>query len=428
MPYDDSIPRPVFESALKVGRPPNIVKLFPNSRALLVSGKFIDLALNAKGGAMTIAANCRNHLIIKGVLLAAQRANAAVILEIARGESGYCAVTYWNIARQVDALCNQLEITVPVAIHADHYTIKSPTDMTRAREEIPTLFEAGITSIAIDASHLPDAQNLMANIALNRYVPEWAGLETEVGEIKGELGLSTPQEARFLVAGLNAYNIFPTWIALNNGSTHGIEENGNGIQVDLTAAIHEALSAYGVSGAQHGTSGNSWDRLRHIASCTRTTKANVATALQMVAWGLKVDEDGNAVRDDNGNFIKIDGQGVDETLWREMTSYAHTNSLSGGQYKLLNLPFETRITSLPRKISDRIVRRVEAFVYHLLVDVFNARNSAPFAMDAILEANGFDPGPKARCIENPANWTPQEIARKAASIDSDKGPHGDFDD
>lgn len=428
MSYDGSTSKPVFESALKVGRPPNIVKLFPNSRALLVSGKFIDLALNAKGGAMTIAANCRNHLIIKGVLLAAQRANAAVIVEIARGESGYCAVNYWNLSRQVDALCNQMEITVPVAIHADHYTIKSPSDIARAREEISTLFEAGITSIAIDASHLPDDQNLMANITLNPYVPEWAGLETEVGEIKGKLGLSTPQEARFLIAGLNACNIFPTWIALNNGSIHGIEENGNGIQVDLTAAIHEALSAYGVSGAQHGTSGNSSHRLRQIADRTRTTKANVATALQMVAWGLEVDEGGNAVRDDSGHFIKINGQGVDEALWQEMIAHARAKGLSGGQYKQLNLPFETRIMGLPKKIRKRIVRRVEAFVHHLLVDVFNAKDSAPLAIEAILEADGPDPGPKAECVEDPAKWTLQEIALKAALIDSDKGPKGDFDD
>lgn len=69
------------------------------------------------------------------------------------------------------------------------------------------------------------------------------GLETEVGEIKGDLGLSTPQEARLLIAGLNAHNIFPNWIALNNGSVHGIETRNDGIQVDLTACIHEELSA-----------------------------------------------------------------------------------------------------------------------------------------------------------------------------------------
>ena len=53
------------------------------------------------------------------------------------------------------------------------------------------MFEAGMTSIAIDASHLPNDQNLLANLAVNPFIPAWAGLETEVGEIKGQAGLST---------------------------------------------------------------------------------------------------------------------------------------------------------------------------------------------------------------------------------------------
>lgn len=428
MSIGNSISDQDFNTAVDVGRPPNIVKLFPNSRALLVSGKYIDLALRAKKRAMTIAANCRNHLIIRGVLLAAQRANSAVIVEIARGESSYCAVNYWNIARQVDALCNEMGITVPVAIHADHYTIKSRKDVAAAEKQIPTLFEAGITSIAIDASHLPDDQNLLANIALNPCVPVWAGLETEAGEIKGKLGLSTPEEAGFLVAGLNAHHIFPTWIALNNGTKHGIESNGDGIQVDLTARIHETLSAYNVSGAQHGTSGNSCNRLKEIAALTRTTKANVATALQMVSWGLKVDADGNAVCDDDGGFIKIHDQGVEEALWQEMKTYAETNGLVGGNYKLLNSPFETKIMGQPQAIRERIVKRVEEFVHHLLTEVFNANDTAPLVVDAILKNQSPDPGPKAQRIEDPSDWTPQQIAKKAAFIEGDKGPAGDYDD
>ena len=113
-----------FEKALQIGRPPNIVKLFPNSRALIVSGKFIDSALLAKGNAITMAANGRSSFVIRGALKAAQRANAALIVEIAKSEGGanaYCAINYWNIARTVDAFCNELGITIPVAIHADHY-------------------------------------------------------------------------------------------------------------------------------------------------------------------------------------------------------------------------------------------------------------------------------------------------------------------
>ena len=420
-----------FEEALKIGRPPNVVKLFPNSKALIVSGKFIDRAMLIKGMAIAMAANGRNNFVIRGALQAAQKANAAIIIEIARSEGGasaYCAVNYWNIARQVDAICNELGITVPVAIHADHYGIKNNQDVDAAKIEIPTLFEAGMTSIAIDASHLPDDQNLLANLGLNPVVPKWAGLETEVGEIKGKEGLSTVEEALFLIQGLNAHNIFPDWIALNNGTTHGIEASGQGIQVDLTAEIHQALAKYQISGAQHGTSGNSSDRLREIATKTRTTKANVATALQMISWGLEVNDFGNAILDKNGNFIKVQDQGVTEEIWQEMTAYAESKGIKGGNYKKLNLPFENKLMGQPKAVRERMVKRVEEFIYNMLVNVFNAKDTASLAINAILEAGTYDPGPKASQIEDPDEWTSEKIVQRAATIVSDKGPEGDFDD
>ena len=420
-----------FQKALDLGRPPTIKKLFPNSKALLVSGKFIDRAVLKKGRSICMAANGRNHFVIRGVLKAAQRANSVIIIEIAKSEGGadaYCAVNYWNIARQVDAVCNELGITVPVAIHADHYTIKKREDIEPARTEIPTLFEAGMTSIAIDASHLPEDENLLANLELSRYVPEWASLETEVGEIKGKEGLSTEEEALFQIQGLNAHDIFPDWIALNNGTTHGIEESDAGIQVGLTSRIHKAVEKYHVSGAQHGTSGNSSDRLRDIAQKTRTTKANVATALQMISWGLQVNDYGNAILDDNGNFIKLKDHGVTQEIWAEMVAYAQAHALKGGNYKKLNLPFENKLLGQPQAIRDRMVKRVEKFVYNMLVNVFNAQDSAPLAIEAILEAGTYDPGPKAARIEDPAEWTPEKIIQRAATIESENRPEGDFDD
>jgi fructose-bisphosphate aldolase class II len=422
---------PEFEKALEIGRPPNIVRLFPNSRALIVSGKVIDRALSAKGKAMTIAANGRNHFVIRGALQAAQRANAAIIIEIAKSEGGanaYCASNFWNLASQVDGVCNELGLTIPVAIHADHYGIKGDKDVAAARTEIPSMFDAGITSIAIDASHLPDAENLLANLALSPYVPGWAGYETEVGEIKGKEGLSTVEEALFLIQGLNAHGIFPDWIALNNGTTHGIEASDQGIQVPLTKEIHEVLRKYKVSGAQHGTSGNNSERLRKIAEETNTTKANVATALQMITWGVKVNEYGNAFLDENGEFVKISEQGMTDALWAEMVAYARSRELKGGNYKKLNLPFENRIFGLPREVRERMAKGVEDFVYELLVNVFNAGDTAPLAVEVIIGAGSYDPGPKVRRIEDPAEWTESKIMERAAGIGKDKGPEGDFDD
>jgi fructose-bisphosphate aldolase class II len=419
-----------YEKLLEIGRPPNIASLFPNSKALIVSGKFIDRALKAKGQAMTIAANGRSHLIIRGTLLAAQKANAACLIEIAKSEGGhdfYCMVSYWNMARQVDALINELGITVPVAIHADHYGIKNAKDLERAVVQVPTMFEAGITSIAIDASHLTDDKNLLASIKVNPYIPKWAGLECEVGEIKGDIGLSTPEDALFLVQGLNAHEIYPDWIALNNGTTHGIQSGSAGIQVELTAKIHQAISPYGLSGAQHGTSGNSTERLRRIAKETRTTKANVATALQMVSWGVAIDDYGNANLQD-GNLVKVPGQGMSEELWAEMVAYGAERKYKAGDFKSLNLPFENKILSQPKQIRDRMAKAVEDFVYHLLVDVFSADDTAPLAYEAILKAGSYDAGSKAHRLENPDDWTEAKILEKGKSLNADKGPAGNFDD
>lgn len=420
-----------FEKAVQVGRPPTVASLFPNSKALIVSGKVIDRAMRAKGHAIAMAANGRNSFVIRGALRAAQKANAALIIEIAKSEGGqkaYCPVNYWNMARIVDSLCNEMGITVPVAVHADHYGIKNDADLAQAMVEVPTMFEAGITSIAIDASHQPNDKNLLANLAVNPHIPAWAGLETEVGEIKGSSGLSTPDEALFLIQGLNAHDVFADWIALNNGTTHGIEASSAGIQVELTAKVHEVLAPYEVSGAQHGTSGNSSERLREIAAQTHTTKANVATALQMVSWGLEVNDYGNAILDADGNFIKVKGEGVTEEMWAKVVAYADDKGWHKGDYKSLNLPFESPFLAQPREIRERMVQRVEDFTFKMMTEVFNARDTAPLAIEAILTAGSYDLKPKTGRLEDPAEWTDAKIAERAASLDTDKGAAGNFDD
>jgi len=397
-----------FTKALEIGRPPIIRSLFPNSKALIVSGKVIDRAMITKGKAIAMAANGRNYFVIRGALQAAQRANSVLIIEIAKSEGGtkaYCAVNYWNIARQVDAICNELGITIPVAIHADHYGIRNEKELAAAKVEIPTLFEAGLTSIAIDASHQPDDKNLLANIAINPFIPKWAGLETEVGEIKGEEGLSTVEEALFLIRGLNAHEIFPDWIALNNGTTHGIEEKDSGIQVQLTADIHRALEKYKTSGAQHGTSGNSSERLRQIVATTHTTKANVATALQMISWGVQVNDYGNAILDASGNFSKVKGEGVAEEMWAEMVAHAESKGWKKGDYKNLNLPFENKLSAQPKEIRERMVKGVEEFTYKMITEVFNGQDTAPLAIEEILRAGSYDLRWELPSIQDHTEWT-----------------------
>ena len=91
-----------FEQALKIGRPPNITRLSPNSKALIVSGKFIDRAMLKKGKCMAIAANGRNYFVIRGAILAAQRTNAALLAQ--HVPSGSTVLTKAYVAAGVVAL------------------------------------------------------------------------------------------------------------------------------------------------------------------------------------------------------------------------------------------------------------------------------------------------------------------------------------
>jgi hypothetical protein len=148
----------------------------------------------------------------------------------------------------------------------------------------------------------------------------------------------------------------------------------------------------------------------------------------MISWGLEVNDFGNAILDDDGEFIKVPGQGMSEELWSEMKAYAAKHGWSGGAYKNLNIVFENKIMGQPKEIRDRMARRVENFVYTLLVEVFNAADTARFAVDAILEAGSYDLGPKTGRVESPEDWTEEKIRSRALDLDTDKGPVGDFDD
>jgi len=102
--------------------------------------------------------------------------------------------------------------------------------------------------------------------------------------------------------------------------------------------------------------------------------------------------------------------------------------LKAGDYKKLNLPFENKLLGLPREVRERMARRVEEFAYRMMVKVLNAEGTAPLAIEAILKAGSYHARPKARRIEKAADWTAEKIKEKAAALQPDKGPQGNFDD
>jgi fructose-bisphosphate aldolase class II len=73
-------------------------------------------------------------------------------------------------------------------------------------------------------------------------------------------------------------------------------------------------------------------------------------------------------------------------------------------------------------------RRVEEFVYNMLVNVFNAQGTATIAKEIILENGSYDMGAKAERIERPTEWTPEKIIEMAKALTGDKGPGGNFED
>ncbi len=148
----------------------------------------------------------------------------------------------------------------------------------------------------------------------------------------------------------------------------------------------------------------------------------------MISWGVKVNDYGNAIQDSDGNFVKVVDQGVTEETWQKMTAYAAEKGWKGGAYKNLNLPFENMLLAQDRAVRERMSKRVEEFVYNMLTTVFNAGGTASLAKELLLKAGSYDLGAKGRQLENPREWTKELIIERAKSIDTDKGPEGDFDD
>jgi len=106
----------------------------------------------------------------------------------------------------------------------------------------------------------------------------------------------------------------------------------------------------------------------------------------------------------------------------------HMQRTTGGNFKKLNAPFENRFLARSRDIRDRMAKDVQAFVYTLLTDVFNATDTADIVLAHILDTRSHDPGAKAQTIETRQEWTREKILKKASYISSEKGPDGDFDD
>ncbi|HYA40525.1 MAG TPA: class II fructose-bisphosphate aldolase [Syntrophobacteraceae bacterium] len=362
-------------------RPENVKKKFPDSIVPLVNGKALIKAAR-KHTAMIMATNIRCRLPVEGIVLASMACRAPVIYEIAKSEFGYAEFTPQSFAEFIveenERLGNR---DVPFAIHGDHITVAKPEEVEPVSKLMAQQMEAGFTSFAIDASHMENEKNLEATSQLARPVIE-AGLnlEVELGEIGAKSGsaegFTQPDEARWFIGELDKRGIHPDLLAINNGSIHGtyFGASQEGIQLDLTRAIWEAIQPWSVDIAQHGITGTSLDKIFSFIQYG-IRKGNVGTLWQNISFGLAMNQHGNCLTTANKEYIKLPYRGIPDELWKEIVKWAAQTNNTGGNIKKANLPFAPLFNTLPVEYK----KRISDHCYEESVRLFEATHSTGIA-------------------------------------------------
>lgn len=375
-------------------RPLNVQARFGGEGMGLVSGR--DIVAAAKEvDSIVLAANARHPLVIKAVLQAAKKKNAAVLIELAKSEATYCGANYDNIPDYALKYSTEMGHGAVFGLHVDHYAIKGQEDVLKGVSQLCNILVNGFTSVAIDASHLDDYENFVATRSIAGWLPSELGLEVEVGEIKGPGELSTVEEATYYIGGLNSWGIFPDYLAISNGSLHGTYDptvgQMEGIDLKRTKEIADVIAHYGVTIAQHGISGTPLDKVSTFRKYG-IRKGNVATLFQNVYFGIKMDPDtGNAITE-GGTYTKESDRGISMELWNEIVAFGDNKGMSrkSGDYKKLNLPFCDRILEEPKAVVDRIVDEMAWWAERFIV-AFGAEESA----DAVAEVMSRRPDQNA---------------------------------
>ena len=398
-------------------RPLNVQARFGSESMGRVSGR--DIVAAAKEvDSIVLAANARHPLVIKAVLKAAKKKNAAVLIELAKSESTYCGANYDNIPDYALKYSSEMGHGAVFGLHVDHYAIKGYEDVLKGVGHLSKILVNGFTSVAIDASHLDDYDNFVATRSIAGWLPSELGLEVEVGEIKGPGELSTVEEAKYFIGGLNSWGIFPDYLAISNGSLHGTYDptvgQMEGIDLNRTKEIADVIAPYGVTIAQHGISGTPL----HKVSTFRKygiRKGNVATLFQNVYFGIKMDpETGNAITE-GGTYTKEADRGISTELWNEIVNAGDSKGMSrkSGDYKKLNLPFCDRILSEPQYIIDRTVDEMQYWAERFIV-AFGAEGSADAVAEVMCRRSDHNASPDRKVLGFRSDYTAKNAPGKAS--------------
>ena len=389
-------------------RPLNVQARFGDSAMGLVSGR--DIATAAREvDSICLAANAHHPLVIKAALRAAKKLNAAILIELAKSESTYCGTTFENAPDYALKYSEEIGHGAVFGLHVDHYAIKGQADVLKAVGQLTKITANGFTSVALDASHLEDYENFAATRALAGWLPTELGLEVEVGEIKGPGELSTVEEALYYIGGLNAWQIFPDYLAISNGSLHGTYDPAvgqmEGIDLKRTKEIADAIAPFGVAIAQHGISGTPLDKVSTFRKYG-IRKGNVATLFQNVYFGIKMDPDtGNAITE-GGTYTKENDRGISRELWEKIVAAGDAKGMSrkSGDYKKLNLPFCEMILAEPQPIIDRILDEMQYWAERF-IKAFGAEGSADAVAEIMAKRVDQNASPDRKVLTERKNYT-----------------------
>ena len=230
-----------------------------------------EMLKKAKAGHYAVGQfNINNLEWTKAILLTAEEMRSPVILGVSEGAGKYMT-GFGTVAAMVKAMIEELNITVPVALHLDHGTY----------EGCYKCIKAGFSSIMFDGSHYPIEENVEKTRELV-HVTENLGLslEAEVGSIGGEedgvVGMgecADPEECK-MIADLGV-----TMLAAGIGNIHGkYPENWAGLSFETLEAVKEKVGDMPL--VLHGGTGIPEDMIKKAISLG-VAKINVNTECQL---------------------------------------------------------------------------------------------------------------------------------------------------
>ena len=237
---------------------------------MLVSAK--EMLEKAKAGHYAVGQfNINNLEWTKAILLTAQENNSPVILGVSEGAGKYMA-GYKTIVGMVNGMLEELNITVPVALHLDHGSY----------EACYKCIDAGFSSVMFDGSHYPIEENVAKTKELVAVCREKGfSLEAEVGSIGGEedgvIGMgecADPDECKAIA------DLGVTMLAAGIGNIHGkYPENWAGLSFETLDAIQQKTGDMPL--VLHGGTGIPDDMIKKAISLG-VAKINVNTECQLV--------------------------------------------------------------------------------------------------------------------------------------------------